>query len=737
MSSRKDFCFSRLKLLLLIVTVAAAADHNRTCTPSACGKVTTITHPFRLRGDPASCGDRRYELSCENNITLLYLFPGKTYHVEAINYNNFTIRLLDPAISENDCSTLPRYSLSLTNFSTFGDDYYYKTVAEVGTGKYEFLQERVSLNGSTPEENAVRMFEHVVFLNCTNPVRDDPRYVNTAPCIKQGGNNVYAVLGDLAVVELRDDCRVKLIAASSFLVPPRLYYDDSVFIEQNLAYSEIHKKLSYGFELSWMYEFACEDKCGMKNFCVFNEITQNITCGDPDNPVCDYTSLLNYKCGNVSKLQIIAQDFAYGILKGLRKVVNMDSGEHFSKRDVIPVVKVGLFMGLFLMSYIILKYSIGVMFFFALLIYTFRRRHISIYENIEDFLQGNTLMPIRYSYKEIKKMTRGFKEKLGEGGFGAVYKGKLQSGPFVAIKMLGKAKANGQEFISEVATIGRIHHANVVRLIGFCVEGSKRALIYEFMPNGSLDKYIFSKEESVSLTSQKMFEISLGVARGMAYLHEGCDMQILHFDIKPHNILLDENFIPKVSDFGLAKLYPLDNSIVSLTAARGTIGYMAPELFYQNIGAVSYKADVYSFGMLLMEIASQRRNSNPHAEHSSQLYFPFWIYDQLAAEENDEIEMETFVHEERSELAKKMFIIALWCIQLKPSDRPSMNKVVEMLEGDVASIEMPPKPSYCPNDVIQRDSEVDSSGVDASNNSYVSSSFEEESTSNPSLKFSA
>ncbi|MED6142563.1 Rust resistance kinase Lr10, partial [Stylosanthes scabra] len=105
------------------------------------------------------------------------------------------------------------------------------------------------------------------------------------------------------------------------------------------------------------------------------------------------------------------------------------------------------------------------------------------------------------------------------------------------------------------------------------------------MPNGSLDKYTFSKEKSASLTSEKMFEISVGVARGMAYLHEGCDMQILHFDIKPHNILLDENFIPKVSDFGLAKLYPLDNSIVSLTAARGTIGYMAPELFYQNIGA--------------------------------------------------------------------------------------------------------------------------------------------------------
>ena len=176
-------------------------------------------------------------------------------------------------------------------------------------------------------------------------------------------------------------------------------------------------------------------------------------------------------------------------------------------------------------------------------------------------------------------MTGGFKFKLGQGGFGSVYKGKLRSGPHVATKMLGGSKTTGQDFISEVATIGRIHHVNVVRLIGFCVEGSKRALVYEFMANGSLDKYIFSKEGVIPLSYEKIFEISLGVARRIAYLHQGCDMQILHFNIKPHNILLDDNFTPKVSDFGLAKLYPVDDSIVTLTAARGTVGYMAPELF--------------------------------------------------------------------------------------------------------------------------------------------------------------
>lgn len=274
----------------------------------------------------------------------------------------------------------------------------------------------------------------------------------------------------------------------------------------------------------------------------------------------------------------------------------------------------------------------------AILIHKWRRRHLSVYENSENFLQDKELVPIRYSYKEIKKMTNNFKIKLGQGGFGSVHKGNLRSGPYVAIKMLGATKTNWQEFINEVATIGRIHHVNVVRLIGYCVDGSKRALVYEFMSNSSLDKHSFLKAGGITLNYEKIYEISLAVANGIMYLHQGCDMQILHFDIKPH-ILLDENFTPKVSDFGLAKLYPVNDSMVTLTTARGTLGYMAPELFYENIGRVSYKSDVYSFGMLLMEMASKRKNSNPNAEHSSQAYFPFWIYDQFSEERDIEWKM--------------------------------------------------------------------------------------------------
>ncbi|GJN06018.1 hypothetical protein PR202_ga23703 [Eleusine coracana subsp. coracana] len=198
---------------------------------------------------------------------------------------------------------------------------------------------------------------------------------------------------------------------------------------------------------------------------------------------------------------------------------------------------------------------------------------------VEMFLKAQgTSKPTRYTFPEIKKIARRFKEKVGQGGFGSVYKGQLPNGVPVAVKMLENSTGEGREFINEIATIGQIHHANIVRLLGFCSEGKRRALIYEFMPNESLEKYIFLHDSNISqelLVPGKMLHIATGIARGMEYLHQGCNKRILHFDIKPHNILLDYCFNPKISDFGLAKLCARDQSIITLTAARGTMGYIA------------------------------------------------------------------------------------------------------------------------------------------------------------------
>lgn len=272
-----------------------------------------------------------------------------------------------------------------------------------------------------------------------------------------------------------------------------------------------------------------------------------------------------------------------------------------------------------------------------------------------------------------------------------MYKGVLPGDFHVAIKMLVSSMSDGEEFISEVASIGSIHHVNVVRLVGFCSEPMRRALVYEYMPHGSLEKYIFSSERSFSW--DKLNEIALGIARGIDYLHQGCDMQILHFDIKPHNILLDSDFTPKIADFGLAKLYPRDNSFLPESAARGTVGYIAPEMISRSFGAISSKSDVYSFGMLLLEMAGGRRNVDPRASRS-QTYYPAWVYSQLTQQEVGEISEAVGIHQ----VERKLCIVALWCIQMKSHDRPMMSEVLDMLEADIDALEIPPEPFFCGDD---------------------------------------
>ncbi|CAN6711025.1 unnamed protein product [Malus baccata var. baccata] len=260
---------------------------------------------------------------------------------------------------------------------------------------------------------------------------------------------------------------------------------------------------------------------------------------------------------------------------------------------------------------------------------------------IERFLEDyKALKPSRYLYADIKRITDQFKDKLGQGAYGTVFKGRLSSEFLIAVKVLSSSKGDGEEFVNEVRTMGHIHHVNVARLVGFCADGFVRALVYEFFPNGSLQDFISSADSKNSFLGwDKLQDIALGIAKGIEYLHQGCDQRILHFDIKPHNVLLDQNFTPKISDFGLAKLCSKDQSMVSMTTARGTMGYIAPEVFSRNFGNVSYKADVYSFGMLLLEMVGGRKNIGSTIENNTnEIYYPQWIYNLL--EEGDDLRID-------------------------------------------------------------------------------------------------
>ncbi|XP_057949798.1 LEAF RUST 10 DISEASE-RESISTANCE LOCUS RECEPTOR-LIKE PROTEIN KINASE-like 2.4 [Malania oleifera] len=352
-------------------------------------------------------------------------------------------------------------------------------------------------------------------------------------------------------------------------------------------------------------------------------------------------------------------------------------------------------VGVFVMGFWILRKGRGKTFLSSLKM-AFSQEKSRDEQNIKEFLRNyGSLALKRYKYSNVKKMTNSFSDKLGQGGYGEVYKGKLFDGRVVAVKLLiRKSTRNAEDFINEVASISRTSHVNIVTLLGFCYEGSRRALIYEFMPNGSLDKFIFdhkSPSNCHNLTWETLLQIAVGIARGLEYLHRGCTTRILHFDIKPHNILLDEYFCPKISDFGLSKLCHGKESIVSMMDARGTFGYIAPEVYCRNFGGVSYKSDVYSYGMLVLEMVGGRRNIDVERSHTSEIYFPNWIYKHLDLEED--LRLLEVVTAEEEEMARKMILVSLWCIQTIPSDRPSMTKVVEMLEGSLQSLSIPPKPT--------------------------------------------
>ncbi|KAL6286531.1 hypothetical protein ACE6H2_010921 [Prunus campanulata] len=311
-----------------------------------------------------------------------------------------------------------------------------------------------------------------------------------------------------------------------------------------------------------------------------------------------------------------------------------------------------------------------------------RRQSAGALETVDDSL-------VLFKYRDLRRATKNFSEKLGEGAFGSVFKGVLPDSTAIAVKELKSLNQGEKQFRNEVRTIGSIQHINLVRLWGFCAEASKRILVYDYMPNGSLQSLLFQKNPII-LDWKARYHIAIGTARGLAYLHEDCRERIIHCDIKPENILLDAEYNPKLGDFGLAKLIGRQNSRV-LTTMRGTVGYLAPEWFSGE--AITPKADVFSYGMLLIEIISGRRNRQG-LDEGLESFFPIQVANIVTKGEDvvtlldDRLEGQA----DKDELTRACKV-ACWCIQDDEKDRPKMREVVQILQG-VSDVGIPPIPQF-------------------------------------------
>ncbi|GKV50308.1 hypothetical protein SLEP1_g57020 [Rubroshorea leprosula] len=318
--------------------------------------------------------------------------------------------------------------------------------------------------------------------------------------------------------------------------------------------------------------------------------------------------------------------------------------------------------------------------------------------------------PNTFSYAELRAATDDFSpsNKLGEGGFGPVYKGKLSDGRVVAVKQLSVASHQGKnQFVTEIATISAVQHRNLVKLYGCCIEGNRRLLVYEYLENKSLDQALFGMTEQVicsllafmweNETGNKdlhldwptRFSICLAIARALVYLHEESRPRIIHRDVKASNILLDAELCPKISDFGLAKLYDDKKTHIS-TRVAGTIGYLAPE--YAMRGHLTEKADVFSFGVVALEILSGRLNSD-NSQDNGKIYLLEWAWTLYESNQSLGLVDPTLVEFDENE-ALRMIGVGLLCTQASPMMRPPMSRVVAMLAGDIEVSPVASKPSY-------------------------------------------
>ncbi|XP_044460670.1 cysteine-rich receptor-like protein kinase 25 isoform X2 [Mangifera indica] len=358
---------------------------------------------------------------------------------------------------------------------------------------------------------------------------------------------------------------------------------------------------------------------------------------------------------------------------------------------------------------VVVSVAISLILIIVVIIFIRRRKSEKKDQNVEDIIDTASL---QFDFSTIRIATNNFSDdnKLGQGGFGAVYKGMLSDRQQVAVKRLSLHSNQGEvEFKNEVQLVAKLQHRNLVRLLGFCLERNERILIYEFVPNSSLDHYISKSINHEYMNWERRYKIIGGISRGLLYLHEDSRLRIIHRDLKLSNILLDADMNPKISDFGMAKLFEMDQSQGNTNHVVGTFGYMPPE--YIKHGQFSVKSDIYSFGVLILEIVSDQKRSGFEIQDEDLLTYAWKSWNEGSAanlidpsmRDNPTTEMMKCIH------------IALLCVQENVSDRPTIGSVVHMLNSDSVNLPAPKRPGFytytatesrtTPNNLIRRRTE--------------------------------
>uniref|UniRef100_A0ACD5TXX8 Uncharacterized protein n=1 Tax=Avena sativa TaxID=4498 RepID=A0ACD5TXX8_AVESA len=474
-------------LTVFFLIAVSVSDHvqggDDGCPPFSCGHLQGISYPFRRRGDPIECGVGAYELGCTSSKATIHINTG-AYYVTAINYTGSYFWVMDANFDTYSSCPLP-----LWNHLPYSGYY----------GKLDSNGFRNFATGS---------YYRACFANCSRAVTDNSKYKPVA-CLSANNSHVYVWVSGY-------DCRV----------------DD---LEPYCGYLSMIP-LGDGYSFDWQIQlqdanYADITQLITRGFTVLFPVDTNAWSGSVSKTIniCLNDSISYFK-EEISDASMVKRIRAYfwSEMHFYQCVAYRSYNSDYTTTSILVVIAIVSAIAIPKFLFVLCRFLLAPLAVLIFLAYKYWKTRITI-DAVEKFLRIQQMIgPTRYSYTDIVAITSHFRDKLGQGGYGSVYKGVLlPGGVHIAVKMLeGNSSCNGEDFISEVSTIGRIHHVNVVRLVGFCAEEMRRALVYEYMPHGSLDKFIFSADKRFSW--DKLNEIALGIAKGINYLHQGCDMQILH-----------------------------------------------------------------------------------------------------------------------------------------------------------------------------------------------------------------